>query len=80
MSLSFAGMILLAVLGLACVGVVVAVALAVANISNRKMRHPEQAMRCHHCGAKVSPIDRHCPACGHAMKPQGIEKLDPDAR
>jgi hypothetical protein len=37
-------------------------------------------MHCPHCRAVVSPLDRHCPSCGQALKPQEIEKLDPDAR
>jgi hypothetical protein len=37
-------------------------------------------MHCPECRETVSPLDHFCPNCGHALKPQEIEKLDPDAR
>lgn len=75
---SFAGLLLLGLLGLVCLGVIVAIVLAAMNM--RRADRGQEVMRCPECGSKVSPIDRHCPQCGHALAPQEIERLDPDAR
>jgi len=69
--------IALIVVGLACLGTVVAVILAAISMTARGAERPHQ-MHCPECNTVVSPLDRYCPSCGKTLRPQEIEKLNPD--
>ena len=68
--------------GLTLLVLIVVVVLATMSLSSRESNRPHRSeiMHCPHCRAVVSPLDRRCPKCDRPLKPQGIEKLDPDAR
>lgn len=75
-----ATLLLVGLLGLACVGAIVAGIVVALSASRGGGDSPREVMHCPQCHTAVSPLDRYCPSCGHALKPQEIENLDPDAR
>jgi rRNA maturation endonuclease Nob1 len=80
MAIGFSELLLVGLLGFACVGAIVAGVVVALSSSRRQGDSPREVMHCHECRAAVSPLDHFCPSCGHALRPQEIEKLDPDAR
>jgi hypothetical protein len=80
MAFGVSELLLLGLLGLACVGAIVAGIVVALSASRRGEDSPRDVMHCPHCRTAVSPLDRYCPSCGQPLKPQEIEKLDPDAR
>ena len=73
-------LLLVGLVGLACVGAIVAGVLVALSAGRRDQDSPREKMHCPECRETVSPLDHYCPNCGHALQPQEIEKLDPDAR
>jgi hypothetical protein len=61
-------MLILGVLGLGCVGVVVAVTVAATAGGRRSENSPQQpVVRCPSCGAVRPASDNYCGACGKAL-------------
>ncbi len=70
-SMSFAGLFILGLVGLGCVGAIAAVALAITLPGRRGeyLPHPP-VVRCASCDAIRPASDTYCGVCGQALAPE----------